>query len=127
MGKSVNDGAADAYLDYIKDNCNEMNLCSQEPTTYTEATSTYELADVAMASGDFTGPVDGDTSGRKITVAEKTGVTVDTTGTGNHVALTGTVDSTNTLLCVTTCPNVSVTAAGTIIFAAWDIEVGDPT
>jgi hypothetical protein len=127
MAKSVNDGAADAYLNWIKDNCNEMNLCSQEPTTYTEATNTYSLADVALTSGDFTGPVNGDTSGRKITVAEKSGVSVDVTGTGNHVALTGVVNSTNTLQVVTTCPNVSVTAGGNIIFASWDIEVGDPS
>lgn len=93
MTKWINDAVLDAALDEIRDNANLMTLCSQPPTTRTEAVTTYALADVAMASGDFT-KADGDVSGRKLTVAQKTGVTVDTSGMATHRAL---VDGTRLL------------------------------
>lgn len=123
MGKSVNDVVLDAALNYIKNNCTRMTACSQEPTTYTEGNATYALADVTLASGDFT--VANDTSGRKVTIAQKTGVTVDSTGTANHVAL---LDVSNTvLLYVTTATSQALTAANTMTFNTWKINIQDPT
>lgn len=122
MAKSVHNDVLDGALDIIKNNVTEMIVCSAEPTTFTEATATYALADVVMASGDFT-HADGDTSGRKTTVASKAGVTVDTTGTGTHVAL---CDGTR-LLYVTTCTSQALTSGNTITFPAWDIEIADPS
>ena len=123
MGKSVNDVVLDAALNYIKNNCTRMTACSQEPTTYTEGNATYSLADVTLASGDFT--VANDTSGRKVTIAQKTGVTVDSTGTANHVAL---LDVSNTvLLYVTTATSQALTAANTMTFNSWKINIQDPT
>lgn len=121
MAKSVLDAVLDAAHDEIRNNCNLMTVCSQEPTTRTEAVTTYALADVAMSSGDFA-KADGDTSGRKLTVAQKTGVNVDTTGTGTHVAL---VDGTR-LLFVTTCTSVSLTSGNSATFQSWDLELRDP-
>ena len=123
MAKSVNDLVLDQALNYIKSNADLMTLCNAEPTTLTEAVTTFALADVAMATGDYT-IANGDTNGRKVTVAAKAGVTVDTTGTGNHVAL---VDNTTALLYVTTCGAQAVGAAGTVEFGTWDIEIADPT
>jgi hypothetical protein len=80
------------------------------------------LADTAMASGDFT-IANGDTSGRKLTVAQKPTVPIDNTGTGTHVAL---VDGSR-LLYVTTCTSISLTSGNTTTFSAWDIEVADPS
>ena len=60
---------------------------------------------------------------RKVTVAAKSTVTIDNTGTALFVALT---DGTN-LLYVTTCTSQALTAAGTVDFPAWDIEIADPT
>lgn len=124
MGKSVHDDVLDGALNIIKNNCTRMVACSAEPTTYTEANATYALADVTMASGDFTN-ANGDTSGRKTTVAQKTGVTVDTTGTATHVAL---LDVSNTkLLYVTTATSQALTSGNTMTFNAWDIEILDPS
>lgn len=123
MAKSVNDTVLDQALNYIKSNADLMTLCSSEPTTLTEAVTTFALADVAMATTDYT-LANGDTDGRKVTVASKTGVTVDATGTGNHVAL---VDSGTALLYVTTCGSQAVGLGGTVDFGAWDIEIADPT
>jgi hypothetical protein len=125
MAKAANDLVMDAALDVVA-TATRMIACSAQPTTFTEANATFALADVTMAGGDFT-KANGDTSGRKVTVAAKSGVLIDTTGTANHVALVRVSDS--TLLYVTTCTSQALTANGsnTVNFPAWDIEIGDPT
>lgn len=122
MAKFANDDVMDGALDIVRNNANSMIACSAQPTTRTEAVTTYALADVTMASGDFT-KANGDTSGRKLTVAAKSTVTVDTSGTANHVAL---VDGTR-LLYVTTCTSQALTSGNTVNFPAWDIEIADPS
>jgi hypothetical protein len=123
MAKIVHDDVLDGALNVVKNNCTRMTACSQQPTTYTEGNATYALADVTMAPGDFTA-ADGDTSGRKLTVAQKTGVAVDASGTATHVAL---LDVTNSkLLYVTTCTSQALTAGNTMTFNSWKIEIADP-
>jgi hypothetical protein len=126
MAKSVHDDVLDGALNIIKNNCTRMTACSAEPTTYAQANATYALADVAMASGDFTN-ANGSSSGRKTTVAAKSGVLIDTSGSATHIAL---LDVTNSkLLYVTTCTAQALTANGsnTVNFPAWAIEIADPT
>lgn len=109
-------------LNGIKNNVDKMVVCSQEPTTYAEANSTYALASVAMASGDFT-IADGDVSGRKITVAQKT-VTGSASGTGTHIALIDTINS--NLYYVTTMTSVGISNGQNQDLKAFDIELQDP-
>lgn len=124
MGKSVHDDVLDGALNIIKNNCTRMTLCSAEPTTYTEGNATYALLDVTLASGDFT-VSNGDTNGRKVRVAAKTGITPDSNGTATHVAL---LDVSNSkLLLVTTMPSKAFTTADLVDTAAWDYELADPT
>ena len=123
MGKSVHDDVLDAAHDEIINNCTRMVACSSEPTTFAEANATYKLADVTLDSGDFT-KADGDTSGRKVTVAAQSGVTVDNSGTFGHVALLDVANS--KLLYVTTGTSQALTAGNTVDFPAWDIEIRDP-
>jgi len=125
MAKAANDIVMDGALDIIATATRQI-ACSAQPTTYTEANSTYALADVTMAGGDFT-KANGDTSGRKVTMAAKSGVLIDTSGTATHVALVRVSDS--TLIEVTTCTSQALTANGsnTVNFPAWDIEFADPT
>lgn len=125
MAKSVHNDILDAALNHIKNNVTEMTLCSQEPTTFTEAHTTYKLADVALTSGDFTGPADGDTSGRKITVDAQSSIPIDATGTATHVALTLTASS--QLQYITTCTNQALVSGNQTNTAAWDIELRDPS
>jgi hypothetical protein len=124
MAKATPDAVLDKILDEIA-TATRMLACSAQPTTYTEANATYALADVTLDSGDFA-KANGDTSGRKVTVAAQSSVLIDTTGTATHVALVRVSDS--TLLYVTTCTSQSLTANGsnTVNFPAWDIEVADP-
>lgn len=105
MAKFLIDEAMDALLNYIKNNATKICVCSDLPTTYLQANETYMLAQATVASGDFTGPADGDTNGRKLTVAAKTTGAAVAQGTGTHVAL---VDGANSkLLFVTTIPGGS--------------------
>ena len=125
MAKAIPDAILDKTLDEIA-TATRMVLCNAQPTTYTEANATFALADVTMGGGDFT-KANGDTSGRKVTVAAKSGVLIDTSGTGNHIALVRVSDT--TLIYVTTCSSQAVTANGsnTVNFPAWDIELADPS
>ena len=126
MGKSVHDDVLDGAHDIVKNNCTRQVACSAEPTTYAEGNATYALADVTMASGDFTN-ANGDTSGRKCTVAAKSSVLIDTSGTATHIA--GTKSGDTTLRWVTTCTSQALTANGsnTVNFPAWKFEIADPS
>lgn len=122
MAKSVHDNVLDGAFDVL-DQADLMTACNAEPTTRTEAITTFKLADVAMVPNtDFT-KANGDTSGRKVTMAAKSAVPVDTTGTATHVAL---VDATR-LLYVTTCTSQALTSGNTVNFPAWKVEIADPT
>lgn len=124
MAKFAHDDVMDAALNVLKNNATRMVACSAQPTTYTEGNATYALADVTMASGDFT-LADGDSSGRKVTVGAKAGVTVDASGTVTHVCL---LDVTNSkLLYVTTTTSQGVSSGGTVDIGTWKVEIGDPT
>ena len=124
MAKSINNTVLDQALNYVKSNATRMTICSAQPTTYAEANSTYALGSVTMASGDFT-LANGDVSGRKITVAAKTGNAVAVAGTATHVAL---LDVTNSaLLLVTTCASQAVASGGTFDVGSWKDEIQAPT
>ena len=124
MAKAIPDAILDKTLDEIATATKQV-LCSAQPTTYTEANSTYALADVVIDGSDFT-KANGDTSGRKVTISAQSGVLIDSSGTGTHIALVRTADS--TLIYVTTCTSQAVTANGsnTVNMPAWDIELADP-
>jgi len=128
MGKSLHNDTFDAMLNYIANNGDKLCVCSAEPTTYTQAVTTYELADVTLTKGAGNGDYtigDGDVSGRKLAVAEQANIDVDVAGTATHIAI---VDVSNTkLLLVTTCVSQAVSAGGKVTIQTFDCEVGDPT
>lgn len=121
MAKKVDNSVLDAALQVI-DNATRMVACSAEPANFADIAN-VDLADATMVAGTDYTISDGDTSGRKVTVAAKSGITIDTSGTATHISL----DDGATLLYVTTCTSQALTAAGTVDFPAWDIEIADPT
>ena len=126
MAKWASDSVMDAALGYV-DDCTLLTVCSAQPTTYAEASSTYKLADIAMTAGAGNGDytlANGDASGRKLTVLQQANIDIDTSGTANHVALC--ISGTSTLVYVTTCTSQALTAGGTVTVPAWDIEIADP-
>ena len=121
MAKWLNDSALDALLGVI-DNGTIMTVCSQQPANRTQAVTTYALADVSLSGGDFS-IGNGSPNGRTLTIASKSGVTVDATGSATHVAIS---DGSN-LLAVTTCTNKSVDTGDTLNIPSWTINVSDPS
>ncbi len=82
----LNDEIFDQGLDWADTNGTRIDICSQEPTTYAQATSTYTLGN---KTGLNTGATqNGDTDGRKVTVPAITDGSVTSTGTASHWALT---------------------------------------
>lgn len=122
MAKWTNDAAMDAALDYLATATKEV-VCSAQPTTYAEAVTTYMLAEVVIDGTDFT-KANGDTSGRKTTVAQQSTVSITNSGTATHVATVITASS--TLVDVTTCTSQALTSGGAVTIPAWDHEIADP-
>ena len=121
MTKLVDDSVLDAALDRFA-TATVMHACSAAPANQA-GIAAVSLADTPMSGADFTNS-NGDVSGRKVTVAAKSGVTVDNNGTADHVALS---DGT-TLLGVTEIPSPQVLTAGnTLNYQSWAKEIRDPT
>ena len=126
MAKFTHDDVLDAPLDMVRTNATRLVVCSAQPANFTEANSTYALADKTISSSDMT-KANGDVSGRKLTVAAQTGILIDNSGTATHVALLDVANS--KLLEVTTCTSQALTANGsnTVNTPAFDIEFADPS
>lgn len=128
MSKYSNDAGLDAALAWFAD-CDLLIVCSTQPTTYTEATSTYALANVAVTPGDGNGDFtisNGDTSGRKVRVAAQTGILIDTSGTAAHIALCKSGDTTLRYVTTTTSQALTANGSNTVNTPVWDIEIADP-
>jgi len=127
MAKWSVDTNMDAMLDEIA-TCDELFVCSGQPANYA-GIAAVALADVALTPGDGGGDytiADGDTNGRKLTIAQQASVPVDSSGDATHVVLAvGGV--TDILKYVTTCTTQTLTSGNTVTVPAWDIEVADPS
>jgi hypothetical protein len=98
-----------------------LYICSQEPTTYAEASSTYALGDKTSLS--IGAPADRGGGGRKVTVASFTDGSVTATDTATHWAIT----KSGTTLMATGALSSSqaVTSGNTFTLAAFDIGIPD--
>ena len=123
MGKACSDAHMDAMLDNIA-LATTLTVCSAEPANQA-GISAVALADVTLTAGDGNGDYtvgDGDTNGRKLTVAQQADVDIDSSGTATHVVLDD-----GSSIYVTTCTSQALTSGGTVTIPAWDIEVADPS
>src|SRR5688572_13938613 len=85
----LNDAVLDAALNVVA-TANALHICSQEPASYAEATSTYSLGSKASPS---IGAIENATpDGRKVTVAAINDGAVTSDGTATHWALVDTVN-----------------------------------
>lgn len=113
----------DAALQVLIDDGNRLDLCSQEPTNYTEATSTYSLGNqTSIIIGTIT---DGDVSGRKVTVSATSGGNIGTTGTATHYAISDTT-GTQLLAAGELTTSQQVVSGNTFTTEEFDIEIPDP-
>lgn len=123
MAKQAPDATIDSMFDYI-DLCDRQFVCSAEPANYAGIAAVTLATATMTPNTDYT-KANGDTSGRKVTMAAKSGISVTASGTASHLALALTSDT--TLRYVTTCTAQALTSGNTVNIPAWKIEVGDPT
>jgi hypothetical protein len=125
MAKFLDDTVFDAALG-ILDNSNKQTVTSAQPANFA-GIAAVALADNVITAGagggDWSAIANGDASGRKITMAAQTSITIDGSGTATHVCY----DNGSTLLGVTTCTSQALVAAGTVDVPAHDFELTDPT
>jgi hypothetical protein len=124
MANIINTEILDVLLQYIEDECDELFLCSDEPTTYTEASSTYNLATVTISASDFTIAAH-NTTGRKSTRAAKNGEDVDASGDCVFVAYGRNSDS--TLMRRVACSSVTLDSAGQANIGADEVQLSQPS
>lgn len=124
----LSDTILDAALDILNNNADRIDICSQEPATYTEATSTYTLGnkDHGAAGSAFGNPQDGDTSGRKVASTAVTDGSVTGTGTATHWAVSD-VGNTELLAASSLSTDQAVTSGNSFSLASFDIEFPDPS
>lgn len=119
MGKKATDGFIDGGLDSIATST-ALNICTAEPTSIAECNSLSLIPTHTLTGGDFS-IQDGDTSGRKVAVAQQASLSIDTTGDATHIAINNGID-----YYVTTCTLQTLTSGGTVTVPTWDIEILDP-
>jgi len=83
----LSDNVFDSGLNYIVSKADRIDLCSQEPQTYTEATATYSLGN--KTSGvNVNNPTDRSGGGREVLVDPVLNGTITSSGTATHWAIT---------------------------------------
>lgn len=127
MGKLVPDAVLDSMLDVIADGVDRIDICKDTPVDYSTATTagTHSLGSVAVTAGAGGGDWtigNGDTNGRKLTLAQQTGVSIGTSGTATHIAGT---DGSSVFYFATTCTSQAVTSGNTATINTFDIEISD--
>jgi hypothetical protein len=120
-----NDSLYDLPLQYLEDNGSRLDICSQEPATYTEATSTYTLGNKTGIT--YTGPADRAPNGRKTTVDAISGGAVTGTNLATHWAVTKPTATTALLASKTLGSSQNVTSGNTFSLTAFDQGVPDAT
>lgn len=98
-----------------------LYICSQEPVSYAEASSTYALGNKTSLS--IGAPANGVSNGRRVTIASFTDGAVTATGTATHWAIT---KSGTTLMATgALASSQAVTNGNTFTLAAFDIAIAD--
>lgn len=121
----ASDSLLDDGLQYAATNGDRVDICSQEPATYTEATSTYSLGNKTSAS--VGNPTDRSPNGRKVTIAAITDGSVTSSDTATHWALSKTTATTELLASDALSSSQAVTNGNTWTLPATDIGAPDPT
>lgn len=118
----MSDEIFDQGLDYADTNGTRLDICSSEPTTYTEATSTNTLGNDTVNTG---ATQNGPTDGRMVQVPAITSGSVTGTGTATHWGLT---DGSSILVATgSLSASQGVTSGNTFSLDAIDLRIRDAT
>ncbi len=121
---TIADRVLDSGLETLTNEENRVDGCSQEPTTYAEAPSTYTLGNTTTVT--ISSPADRSGGGRKVTLSAISDGSVSGTGTATHYSIS---DTTNSRLLVTgsLTASQSVTSGNTFSLEALDVGIPDPS
>lgn len=118
----IADRVFDNGLTVLDTEANRLDICSQEPATYAEATSTYTLGN--KTSPTVGAPADRTPDGRMVTVSAITDGTVTGSGTASHWALTDTANSRLLAAGALSAPQ-GVTSGNVFTLGAFNIGIPD--
>jgi hypothetical protein len=119
----INDEVFDSGLDYADTNGTRIDICSQEPTNYSQATTagTYSLGNKTGLNTGVT--QDGASDGRRVIVPAITDGSVTNTDTATHWALT---DGSSVLIATgALSSSQAVTSGNTFTLDAISITIRD--
>ena len=119
----LNSRVLDNGLTVLDTEANRLDICSQEPATYAEATSTYTLGNKTSLS--IGSPAANTPSGRKVTVAAITDGTVTDTDDATSWAISDTVNSRLLAAGSLSAPQ-AVSSGNTFTLAEFDIAIPGP-
>lgn len=117
LANSVLDGG----LSTLTTNGTRIDICSAEPTSYAEATSTYTLGTSSTTTGS---PADRTGGGREVTVGAVTDASVTGTGIAAFYAITNGSDTLYATGNLST--SQSVTSGNTFSLGSFTIGIPDP-
>lgn len=112
----------DDGLSTLTTNGTRIDICSTEPTTYAEATSTYTLGNEASLS--IGSPSDRTGGGREVTVAAVSDASVTGTGTAAFYAITNGSDTLYATGSLSSSQGVS--SGNTFSLGSFTIGIPDP-
>ena len=118
---TVNDRVLDFGLNVPDTEANRLVICSQEPTTFTEANVTYKLGHKDTPT--VGSPAARSGGGREVTVSAITDGTCTATGTATHFAL---VDTSNSRLLCTKALTASQAVSSGNPFTLTQFKIGIP-
>lgn len=122
MAKRIFDVDIDAMLALVEGD--RLHANSAEPTTFTEATTTFNIATATISGSNYT-KADGDVSGRKNTLDSPADISISTSGTVTHLSVT--LQAGTLLKLVTTTNSQALTSPGTFNIPDFDHEIEDVT
>lgn len=117
----ISDYCLDALLANVK-SATRLVVCSQLPTTFAEANSTYMLGHKDAPT--ISAIADGSPTGRAVTISAISDGTTDASGTATHVALVDVANS-RLLAAQSLTANVAVTAGVAFTLTAFSVRVPD--
>lgn len=119
----IADYVFDAALTKLDTEANRLDICSTEPTSYAQATTTYTLGNKLTPT--VSAPTDRSPNGRKVTVSAITDGSVTASGTAGFWALVDTVNS--RLLASGSLSATQGVTSGNFTLTAFDIGIADAT
>ena len=119
----INDTELDALLASINSDVEALHICSAEPTTVTEATTTYGLGNKSTPA--TTGPQDKSPNGRELQIDAISDGSVTASGDASHWALVKTSATERLLATGSLASTQTVTNGNTFTLTAFTIGVPD--